>query len=119
MTPNEPSADRRDADLRLVHRLRVGLVSAGVLGSLGVAGVVAASAGEKVSADPTRPAGPVPQQGQARGQGAPQDDGSFSECRDDGGGDDEQPPTDPWGQQQPAPDLQPGFGSSHGSTSGS
>lgn len=117
MTPSEPSADRRDADLRLVHRLRVGLVSAGVLGSLGVAGVVAASAGERVSADPSRPVDPVPQQGQAQVQGAPQDDDSFSEWNDDGG--DGQQPTDPWGQQQPPPSLQQGFGSSHGSTGGS
>lgn len=43
---------RRDAQLHLVRRLRLGLVSAGVVGSLGVAGVVA-STGPAGVPDPT------------------------------------------------------------------
>ena len=47
----DPSA-QRDATLRLVRRLRVGLVSAGVAGSLGVAGVVATHAPNATSGSP-------------------------------------------------------------------
>ena len=99
----DPST-RRDAHLRLVRRLRIGVVSAGVAGSLGVAGVVASSA----TATTENRDGPDRASGTAR-------DDSFSEWQDDSG----QTSEDPWGQPVPPPGLQQGFGPSHGSTGGS
>ena len=99
----DPST-RRDAHLRLVRRLRVGVVSAGVVGSLGVAGVVASSA----SADTENGDRPDSTSGTAR-------DDSLSQWEDDSG----QTSEDPWGQPAQPPGLQQGFGSSHGSTGGS
>ena len=99
----DPST-RRDAHLRLVRRLRVGVVSAGVLGSLGVAGVVASSA-SATAENEDRPHSPS---GTAR-------DDSFSQWQDDSG----QTSEDPWGQPAQPPGLQQGFGPSHGSTGGS
>ena len=98
----DPST-RRDAHLRLVRRLRIGVVSAGVVGSLGVAGVVASSA----TATTENRDGPDRASGTAR-------DDSFSEWQDDSG----QTSEDPWDQPVP-PGLQQGFGPSHGSTGGS
>ena len=98
----DPST-RRDAHLRLVRRLRIGVVSAGVVGSLGVAGVVASSA---TTENRDRP---------DRASGTARDD-SFSEWQDDSGQTSEE---DPWGQPVPPPGLQQGFGPSHGSTGGS
>jgi hypothetical protein len=101
---SDPSA-RRDAHLHVVRRFRVGLVSAGVLGSLGVAGVVSPS-GADAAGDPARtPSGARPV--------VPNDE-SFSQWGDDRSG--AQPQHD--GSGTP-PDLQQGFGSSHGSTGGS
>ena len=109
----DPSA-QRDATLRLVRRLRVGLVSAGVAGSLGVAGVVATQAPNATSGGSSpRPVQPVQLGGSTSGG----DD--FSGWQDDAGeGDGGQ--AQPQQQTQPqAPGLQQGFGRSHGSTSGS
>ena len=108
----DPSA-QRDAQLRLVRRLRVGLVSAGVAGSLGVAGVVATHAPSATSGDSApRPVQPV-QVGGTSG------DDDFSGWQDDAGeGDGGQ--AQPQQQTQPqTPGLQQGFGRSHGTTSGS
>ena len=103
----DPSA-QRDAQLRLVRRLRVGLVSAGVAGSLGVAAVTAADAPVATSGD----ASPRSVQPAQVGGGTSGDD-DFSGWQDDAGESD-------GGQAQPqAPGLQQGFGRSHGSTSGS
>jgi hypothetical protein len=99
----DPST-RRDAHLRLVRRLQVGVVSAGVVGSLGVAGIVASSA----SATTENGERPDDASGTAR-------DDSFSEWQDDSG----QTSEDPWGQPAQPPGLQQGFGPSHGSTGGS
>lgn len=99
----DPST-RRDAHLRLVRRLRVGVVSAGVVGSLGVAGVVASSA-SATSEDRERP---------DSASGTASDD-SFSQWEDDSG----QSSEDSWGQPAQPPGLQQGFGPSHGSTGGS
>jgi hypothetical protein len=99
----DPST-RRDAHLRLVRRLRVGVVSAGVVGSLGVAGVVASSA----TATPESRDRPDGASGTAR-------DHAFSQWQDDSG----QGSEDPWGQPAQPPGLQQGFGPSHGSTGGS
>jgi hypothetical protein len=99
----DPS-ELRDARLHRVARLRVGLVSAGVIGSLGVAGVVATS-GTGASAAPS----PAPTQQDVG------DDGGLSQWwGDDGGSSDGQQQ-----QQLQAPDLQQGFGQSQGTTSGS
>jgi hypothetical protein len=125
----DPSA-QRDAHLRLVRRLRVGLVSAGVAGSLGVAGVVATHAPNATSGDSSSGSGQPVQVGGTTTPGTTTpgtttpgtsgDDG-FSGWRDDAGEDD-----GGRAQQQPqqqtqlqAPGLQQGFGRSHGSTSGS
>jgi hypothetical protein len=99
----DPSTSR-DARLRLVRRLRIGVVSAGVVGSLGLAGVVASGA----SADPETRNRPDNASGTAR-------DDSFAQRDDDSG----QTSEDPWGQPAQPPDLQRGFGQSHGSTGGS
>jgi hypothetical protein len=122
----DPSA-QRDAHLLLVRRLRIGLVAAGVAGSLGLAGLVAAGSPIATSGASTpRPAAPV--QGDSSGPSG----GDFSGWQDDGGddagvGDDggqsqNQPQRQQQNQQQnqpQAPGLQPGSGHSHGSTSGS
>lgn len=84
--------------------MRIGLVSAGVAGSLGVAGVVASSA----SATTEKGDRPDSAAGTAR-------DDSLSQWDDDSG----QTSEDPLGQPAQPPDLQQGFGSSHGSTGGS
>ena len=105
----DPSA-QRDAHLRLVQRLRVGLVSVGVVGSLGVAGLVATHPTNATSGQTSpRPVQPV----QVAGSG---DDSSG--WQDDGGGDDGGQAQNQQIQPQ-APALQPGFGQSNGSTSGS
>jgi hypothetical protein len=102
----DPSS-RRDAHLRLVRRLRVGVVSASVLSSLGVAGVVASSgsAGTPPTSAPGTTSGNV-------------GDDSFSQWQDDSG----ELSDDSGGlpsQQVAPPTLQQGFGPSHGSTGGS
>jgi len=109
----DPSA-QRDAQLRLVRRLRVGLVSAGVAGSLGVAAVTAADAPAATSGD----ASPRSVQPAQVGGGTSGDD-DFSGWQDDAGeGDGGQ--AQPQQQTQPqTPGLQQGFGRSHGTTSGS
>jgi len=109
---SDPSI-RRDAQLRAVRRLRVGLVSAGVISSLGVAGYVASS-----TTSPA-PAQPAPSTGLPGTSTAAQDDGgTFATPGDDGGewGDDG---STGLSQQQAPPSLQQGFGSSHASTGGS
>ena len=133
---------QRDRQLERVRRLRRAIVSAGVLGSLGLAGFVAVSTEQQraAAADTTRPTTPVPaQRSQTRGTG----DDSFSRWQsgsDDQGGDDgTQPPAPAQGQSggqsgsqsgsqsggqsqtqpAPAPSLQPGSGTSHGSSGGS
>ncbi len=108
----DPSA-QRDAHLRLVRRLRVGLVSVGVAGSLGVAGLVATHPSNATSGQTLpRPVSPA----QVAGNGSGGDDFSGwqgDEGEDDGGRAQTQ-------QNQPqAPALQPGFGPSNGSTGGS
>ena len=93
----------RDRSLRRVRRLRVGVVSAGVVGSLGVAGVVAASSAPPGRAAADTPATAADDRSQARGA-----DDSFSRWQHD---------QDP---QQTAPQgLARGSGPSHGSTGGS
>jgi len=99
----DPST-RRDARLRLVRRLRIGVVSAGVVGSLGVAGVVASSASATTE-----------NQDRPDGASSSARDDSFSQWQDDSG----QASEDPWGQPAQPPGLQQGFGPSHGSTGGS
>ena len=99
----DPST-RRDARLRLVRRLRIGVVSAGVVGSLGVAGVVASSASATTE-----------NQDRPDGASSSARDDSFSQWQDDSG----QASEDPWGQPVQPPGLQQGFGPSHGSTGGS
>lgn len=129
MTPNDHLPDcsvaRRDAHLRLVRRLRVGLVSAGVLGSVGVAGVVAAAAdgGGAVQAPP------APAVGDAGGDRTAAPGDSFSRWRvgkrggtaDEGGAvvPDPEPQQDQGSRQDRAPRLQQGSGPAHGSTGGS
>jgi hypothetical protein len=91
--PTEPA--RRDRHLRVVRRLRIGVVSAGVIGSLGVAGAVAATAGQ----DDDSPA--ATEQGPTTAVSPPQ------EQREQ-----DQPPLG-------APDLEHGFGPAHASSGGS
>jgi len=103
----DPSS-RRDAHLRLVRRLRVGVVSASVLSSLGVAGFVASSGSAGTPPASDRP-------GTTSGNVG---DDSFSEWQDDSG----ELSDDSGGlpsQQVAPPTLQQGFGPSHGSTGGS
>ncbi len=92
---------QRDRQLERVRRLRRAIVSAGVLGSLGLAGFVAVSTEQQraAAADTTQPTAPVPaQRNQTRGTG----DDSFSRWQsgsDDQGGDDgTQPPAPAQGQ---------------------
>ena len=80
------------------------MVSAGVVGSLGLAGVVASGA----SADSEHRDRPDNASGTTR-------DDSFAQGDDDSG----QTSEDPWGQPAQPPGLQQGFGQSHGSTGGS
>ena len=108
MTPVDCSPAGRDRHLRLAGRLRVAVVAAGVVGSLGVAGAVAASeeaAGNATEGTPAATSGTVSGDRSAA-QGI--DDGdSFSRWR--GGG-----------RDQPVPQgLRQGVGPSHGSTGGS
>jgi hypothetical protein len=103
MDPDDRSPQARDARLRLVGRLRVGLVSVGIAGSLGVAGVAAVSS-QDASADPS------PSSLTRSGPG----DVSRGETDRD-----EQPAGADDAHQSTPPTLQQGYGSAHGSTSGS
>jgi len=108
MPENTPTPEQRDARLRRTRRLRAGVVGAGVLGSLGVATVVAVPALAHTAAA-------------VSGQQVDDGDGeSFSRWQQDTGSttDQEQDQQDPWGLSQ-APDLQQGGGTPHGSTGGS
>lgn len=132
MNENVPAAEQRDLRLRRARRARIGVLWAGVLGSLGVAAAVAVPALQAQPASAPGTAAPADDQpsfsqwqtGQSQTLG---DDGQAVPGRgegDDGGaqGDDGQR-FDPWAQQQqqqsPPPGLQPGQGPSHGSTGGS
>lgn len=103
---NTSTPGNRDRNVRIVRRATTGLVTAGVLGSLGVAGAVALANGSGPTQTGTTSA--------AQGSSAPASGDSFSQWQsgereqDDGAG------------QAPPPALQPGLGgSSHGSTTGS
>jgi hypothetical protein len=131
-----PAQDRtpaqRDHHLVVVRRVRNGLVTAGVLGSLGVAGLVAGTSHPATSTAP-----PAPTADSASPGGQPvrdHEDDSVSPWRgegDDGRSDDRsegqsqgqsqgQSRGQSQGQQQLAPpSLQPGTGSAHGSSGGS
>ena len=124
-----PAQDRtpaqRDTHLVVVRRVRNGLVTAGVLGSLGMAGFVAVSSHPAAStATPAPSADSVNPSGQAPARD--NEDDSVSPWRgegDDGRSDDRsegQSQGQQQGQQQgQPPTLQPGTGSSHGSSGGS
>jgi hypothetical protein len=131
MNENLPASEQRDLNLRRARRARIGVLSAGVLGSLGVAAAVGIPA---LQAQSTSAPGVAT---------TPDDQSSFSQWlsgqsqtlgehdqagpgRDDEGGargDDGEQQVDPRAQQQqqqsPPPGLQQGFGPSHGSTGGS
>ena len=119
-TPETPRTTR-DRDVRLTRRLRAGMVSAGVLGSFGVAGMVgyaAVHAGQAGSTAVPTSQGNGTTSPQSSGQTSQQflgegDDGG--EQGDDGGGQ----LANPFSNQAP-PQLQQGFGSlPQGQTSGS
>jgi hypothetical protein len=104
--PENPRSTR-DRDLRLTRRLSAGVVSAGVLGSLGVAGVVGYTAANAHHSAASGSA-PATSQGQNPTYVLQGDDGGEG---DDGGG---------WQLQQAPPQLQQGLGSApHAQSSGS
>ena len=120
-----PAQDRtpaqRDTHLVVVRRVRNGLVTAGVLGSLGVAGFVAVSSPPATStATPAPTADSVSPGGQAPARD--HEDDSVSPWRgegDDGRSDDRSEGQSQGQQQLQPPTLLPGTGSSHGSSGGS
>ncbi len=130
MNENVPVSEQRDLHLRRARRTRIGVLSAGVLGSLGVAAAVAIPALQTQSASspgataPDQPSFSQWQTGQSQTLG--EDDQAGPGRGDDGEGaqgDDGQQLIDPWAQLQQQqgtpPGLQQGFGPSHGSTGGS
>ncbi len=100
---------QRDHRLRVVRRLRYGVVSAGVLGSLSVAGVVATST-------PDASAEPGPDRSSTAAQPLPPVQGdTFSRLRASRHGTSEAPRP----HRRKAPVLKQGFGSSHASSGAS
>lgn len=100
----------RDRDLRRTRRLRAGMVSAGVLGSVGVAGAIGFAAVN--ATHPAATTGTTSNAAQNNGQ-------TFVLRGDDGGegGDDGFQQSNPNSLQ--LPQVQPGFGSPHAQSSGS
>ncbi len=121
MPAQDPTPAQRDHRLVVVRRVRNGLVTAGVLGSLGVAGFVAVSSPPATSpATPAPTADSVSPGGQAPARD--HEDDSVSPWRgegDDGRSDDRSEGQSQGQQQLQPPTLQPGTGSSHGSSGGS
>ncbi len=133
MAPADRPPAHRDRQLSLLRRLRVAVVSTGLLGSLGVAGVAAVTEADGAAADTTSTdtSTPAPRTGQSAPRGTGDD--SFSRrpeppgeaaapgsrsagrARSQAG-----PETRPAPQVQgPPPRVQPGGGSAHGRTGGS
>ena len=134
MNENVSASEQRDLQLRRARRARIGVLSAGVIGSLGVAAAVGIPALQAQPASAPGSAAPDGQSsfsqwqaGQSQNQNLGEDDQVLPGGEDDGEnglqGDDGQQQVDPWAQQHqqqaPPPGLQQGFGPSHGSTSGS
>lgn len=128
MNPYVPPEEQRDRQLRRTRRLRAGIVSAGVVGSLGVAAAVAVPTIQAANQA-------APGSGSTEGHSfslwqdgtSASNGGSTAQSQvrgdDEGEGDDgasQQNQQNQLNQQQvPVPSLQQGFGPSQGTTSGS
>jgi len=114
MAAADRSSRLRDGQVILVRRLRIGVVSVGVAGSIGVATAVAIAA--PGTASPASGSGGDAAQHRAHARGG--DGDSFFGWLHRDGGDGGDQGEDP-GQLQSGPGLLPGTGAAHGSTGGS
>lgn len=113
------SPARRDSHLRLVRRVRLGVVSAGVLGSLGVAGAVAASAEPTASSTPSPSVSTPTSAGSGDGDANGQWQSARSARRPSPGEQTQQQSKTRTQPRHETPSLQQGYGQAHGSTGGS